>query len=149
MNGYKYLIFLLAWQITCAATAMEPFSEPPDSEQYPEPGSVDWYTAECNRVVDGDSLYLKGLDTQIRLWGVDAPERDETGYDAARNSLRKLALGRELRCETKDIDKYNRIVARCYDSASGLELNREQIRRRVAKEYCYFSRNYYGYCRQE
>ena len=31
---------------------------------------------EVGRVVDGDSLYLAGQPRQIRLWGVDAPERN-------------------------------------------------------------------------
>jgi len=148
MKGYRNLLALIALLPTFAATAMEPLFERSNKNPGAKPASAERYTAECYRVVDGDSLYLKGLETQIRLWGVDAPERDEPGYEAARNSLRRLALGRELRCETKDIDKYDRIVARCFDAVSGLELNREQIRRKVAKEYCYFTQNYYGYCRQ-
>jgi len=43
------------------------------------------------RVVDGDSLYLEGVTAQIRLWGVDAPERDGlammTHEVISRNSL--------------------------------------------------------------
>ncbi len=105
------------------------------------------YTGLCRRVVDGDSLYLAGLDTQIRLWGVDAPERDESGYDAARSKLIDLALQQNLRCLQQDIDKYGRIVARCFRSADSVELNAIQIESGVADEYCHFSRNFYGNCR--
>ncbi|NNC54748.1 MAG: hypothetical protein HKO07_03390 [Pseudomonadales bacterium] len=35
------------------------------------------HNATCRYVVDGDSLYLAGVKAQIRLWGVDAPERGE------------------------------------------------------------------------
>lgn len=102
---------------------------------------------KCHRVVDGDSLYIAGSDTQIRLWGVDAPERDEHGYQRAKDSLRKLALGKYLRCVQQDIDKYGRVVARCYRKNDNRELNRVQIESGVADEYCHFTRGYYGHCR--
>ena len=46
------------------------------------------YTAVCRYVVDGDSLYLQGIKKQIRLWGVDAPERNEKGFKQATAALR-------------------------------------------------------------
>ncbi|MDG1938177.1 MAG: hypothetical protein P8I62_04925, partial [Pseudomonadales bacterium] len=47
------------------------------------------WTGVVRHVVDGDSLYLVGVKRQIRLWGVDAPELDESGYAAARRALTK------------------------------------------------------------
>lgn len=140
----KATLLLLFALLSCAfiscVWAMESYTAPSsDSLQF---------IGKCNRVVDGDSLYLEGLDTQIRLWGVDAPERDEKGYSAAKNNLNRLAYGKPLRCVQQDIDKYNRIVARCFVKQNNSELNREQIRAGVAKEYCYFSKNHYGYCKR-
>ena len=119
---------------------------PRSSEQLPDT-SVEIYSGKCRRVVDGDSLYLDGVEKQIRLWGVDAPERDEDGYTAARKKLTHMALGKQLRCRLKDVDKYGRIVARCYREDDNTELNLQQIESRVAREYCRFTANFYGYCR--
>ncbi|MBT8140502.1 MAG: thermonuclease family protein [Gammaproteobacteria bacterium] len=103
--------------------------------------------ATCRYVVDGDSLYLEGFKPQIRLWGVDAPERGEAGYQAARSKLQQLALDKPLRCERVDIDKYQRVVARCFiDAQGGIEINRALIDSGVAKEYCWFSKGQYGHC---
>lgn len=102
-------------------------------------------SGRCYRVVDGDSLYIEDQKTQIRLWGVDAPERDETGYQEAKDALTQLALNKTVYCSTQDIDKYNRIVARCYD-ANGDEINKALLESGVSKEYCRFTGNHYGFC---
>ena len=103
---------------------------------------------EVGRVVDGDSLYLAGQQRQIRLWGVDAPERNKPGYWSARRALNNLTNNQRLSCFPKELDRYGRIVSRCFLSGdqSGVELNRQLLERGVAKEYCYFSRGFYGFC---
>lgn len=99
-------------------------------------------------VVDGDSLYLFGQQRQIRLWGVDAPERNKPGYWRARSALHQLVDDQRLSCFPKALDRYDRIVARCYLSpdSSGMEINRQLLKMGVAKEYCYFTRGFYGFC---
>ncbi len=108
------------------------------------------YRAVCRYVVDGDSLYLQGVKQQIRLWGVDAPERNEKGYGLAKDELKKLALGKMLICVTQDKDKYNRLVAKCFvdDPANDnlFEINKAMIDSHRALEYCRFSDGYYGHC---
>ena len=94
-------------------------------------------------VVDGDSLYLEQHDPQIRLWGVDAPERNEAGYELAKNTLTRIALSKSVRCEIVDIDKYQRTVARCF-LADGQEINRMMIDSGAAKEYLRFTHGYYS-----
>ena len=113
-------------------------------------------TGVCIEVIDGDSLYLRGFEPQVRLWGVDAPERNQRGYAAAKTALRELALGRTLYCERQAIDKYKRLVARCFITDAmeaqktlprpGGEINRLLIERGVASEYCWFSKGFYGHC---
>jgi len=112
-------------------------------------------TALCTHVVDGDSLYLKGFKPQVRLWGVDAPERKQQGYGAAKSALEQLAQKQILHCKMKDVDKYGRWVARCFlaqtpttdagDIAAN-EINRALIDEGVAQEYCWFSKGFYGHC---
>ena len=99
-------------------------------------------------VVDGDSLYLENHEPQIRLWGVDAPERNESGYDRARNTLTGLALDQSVRCDIVDTDKYQRSVARCF-LADGQEINRMMIESGAAKEYLRFTQGYYSSPREQ
>ena len=64
-------------------------------------GEGDTITGVVRHVVDGDSLYIEGVEPQIRLWGVDAPERDEEGYKAATDALTRLAKGKRIICARK------------------------------------------------
>lgn len=94
-------------------------------------------------VVDGDSLYINGHKPQIRLWGVDAPEQDEAGYDAATNELYRLAHGQRVRCNIIEADRYGRTVARCFLS-DGREINRAMIESGTATEYRRFTKGFYS-----
>lgn len=112
-------------------------SEPPVLMQL-EPASVE-------RVVDGDTLYLAGEKRRIRLFGVDAPERGEPGFDAARADLERLVADERLRCDVVAIDRYDRPVARCRLD-DGREINRALIGTPHVREYCRFSGGLYGGC---
>ncbi|MEM8844063.1 MAG: thermonuclease family protein [Pseudomonadota bacterium] len=94
-------------------------------------------------VVDGDSLYLEGYQPQIRLWGVDAPEKNELGYDQAKRYLNKIALAQQVHCDIVDIDKYDRSVSRCF-LENGDEINRMMIESHTAKEYLRFTQGFYS-----
>lgn len=96
-----------------------------------------------HKVIDGDSLYVDNHDKQVRLWGVNAPERHEVGYNAATQSLRDLAFGRKLRVEIVGSDKYGRTLGRCYFQ-DGIELNHELIKSGNVKEYFRFTKGYYS-----
>ena len=101
------------------------------------------YKARVRYVVDGDSLYLHGRSQQVRLWGVDAPESDERGFQAASDHLFSIAQGQRVTCRQIDRDKYGRSVARCF-LADGRELNRLMIESGTAKEYHRFSKGFYS-----
>lgn len=69
---------------------------------------------------DGDSLTVAGR--RVRLFGIDAPEFDQTctrgGQQwacgaAATEHLANLVTGREVRCIATGVDRYDRILARC------------------------------------
>lgn len=71
-------------------------------------------------VVDGDTLTLDGV--RVRLWGVDAPEQEQTcrregqGYPcgrAASQALRDWIGRRPVSCVEIEKDQYGRSVARC------------------------------------
>ncbi len=85
-------------------------------------------------VVDGDSL-RRGA-TNIRLYGIDAPELGQTCSDGqgteypcgkeAATALRELVNGNTVQCRSHDKDRYQRLVAVC--KIGDLEINREMIR---------------------
>ena len=84
-------------------------------------GSVD--------VLDGDSLVIKSgrHETEVRLYGIDAPEHLQPWSAEAREALKKLVAGRALRIETVEHDRYERIVARVYRDSDGLYVNAEMV----------------------
>ena len=85
------------------------------------------------RVIDGDSLVVSG--TEIRLFGIDAPEYRQTclrvghawncGMEAA-EVLRTMVAGRDLACRPRDSDRYGRTVAVCF--AAGLDLGAAMVK---------------------
>lgn len=114
---------------------------------FPAPAEAQWVLeARVSRVIDGDTFTLSGESRRIRVWGLDAPERNERGATAATNAMRGLVSGQTLRCLIRDIDRYGRYVGQCF-LPDGRDITAEMIRMGVASEYCYFSGNYYRTCR--
>lgn len=114
----------------------------------PSPAAAD----SSVRVIDGDGLRVEGRS--VRLWGIDAPEIDQTceiegretpcGEDA-RFLLGALVQGGTLVCEVRDTDRYGRTVARC--EAGGMDLAAEMVRQGYALDYRRYSEGFYA--RQE
>ncbi|MGI9514242.1 MAG: thermonuclease family protein [Anderseniella sp.] len=87
------------------------------------------------RVIDGDSLRPADELHDIRLQGIDAPEigqrcRDKAGRDydcgrKARAHLKAIVAGRDVRCRTMDVDRYQRSISICH--AGDTELNRQMV----------------------
>lgn len=104
-------------------------------------------------VVDGDTISIRGVDGRIRLYGIDAPEGQQTCDDAngkrylcgsrAAEALASL-IGRNGRvtCQEMDRDRYRRIVAVC--EAGGRAINGELVRQGWALEYRQYSDGRYS-----
>lgn len=105
-----------------------------------EPESVSGWV---RHVTDGDSLYIGKYKPQIRLWGVDAPEQGERGFQLAKDTLAKLVQGQHITCRQIDVDRYGRTVGRCF-LKDGREINRMMIESGAAKEYMRFTKGFYG-----
>lgn len=96
---------------------------------------------------DGDSLTING--TRIRLFGIDAPEFDQTctrgqtkwacGAESA-DHLSKLVTGREVRCSQLGKDQFGRILGRC--TVGGFEVNRIVVERGWATAFRKYSTDY-------
>src|SRR5690348_9228691 len=72
------------------------------------------------RVEDGDTLLVG--EKKVRLFGVDAPEFDQScsrggqawdcGAEAA-DALMRLATGKQVECISIGTDRYDRVLGRC------------------------------------
>ena len=100
------------------------------------------------RVIDGDTLEV--ADQRIRIHGIDAPETRQlcsTGMDRtacgkqATQEMRDLIDGEPVRCEQRDIDRYGRIVAVCFN-AEGLDLGKQMVRHGWALAYRQYGLDY-------
>ena len=110
-------------------------------------GMIDLGTGAV-QVIDGDSLRKE--DTDIRLYGIDAPEyrqacedQNAREYPCGKQSadiLRGLVRGQEVSCSSIDIDRYGRSVAVCKIGA--LEINAEMVRLGWAVAYSRHSLSY-------
>ena len=99
-------------------------------------------------VVDGDTLKISTAEPLVRLWGVDAPEKNEKGFQRAKIALKHLAEDKVVSFTKVDQDKYGRLVARVFLS-DGTEINRILITEGFADEYCRYSKGFYGQCNDD
>lgn len=88
------------------------------------------------RIVDGDTLVIK--KTQIRLFGVDAPEMNHPYGKKAKWELVKLCKGQTVRAETTDQDAHGRTVAKC-TLPDGRDLSAEMVKAGLAIDWPKYS----------
>lgn len=91
-------------------------------------------------VTDGDTITIK--NTQIRLFGIDAPELNHPYGKKAKWALHKLCKGHKVRAEVIDEDIHGRTVAICYLS-DGRDLSAEMVKLGLALDWSKFSRGQY------
>ena len=99
------------------------------------------------RAVDGDTLEVAGK--RVRLFGIDAPESDQTcqkdgtswacGH-AATEQLSALVEGQRVECNGTGVDQYGRFLAVC--SAGSEQLNKVMVEQGWAVAYRQYSGDY-------
>ena len=87
-------------------------------------------------MIDGDTVVIRR--TQIRLFGIDAPELDHPYGKKAKWALVSLCKGQRIRAELTQEDAYGRTVARCY-LADGRDLSAEMVKLGLAIDWAKFS----------
>ncbi|TYB80755.1 hypothetical protein FVF75_13265 [Maritimibacter fusiformis] len=87
-------------------------------------------------VVDGDTVVIQ--KTQVRLFGIDAPELNHPYGQKAKWALVSLCKGQTVRAEVIELDSYGRGVARCY-LQDGRDLSAEMVRIGMAIDWPKFS----------
>ncbi len=92
-------------------------------------------TTVVSYVIDGDTAMLK--NGRIRLIGIDAPEIGQPYFSKAKNKLKELIEGKEVKLE-KDItdkDKYGRLLR--YVWVDNALINLEMVKLGYANSYAY------------
>lgn len=96
----------------------------------------------CEYVQDGDSFRLavaeSGEVLRVRLYGIDAPEKGQPYAGQSRRLLEKLIVGRKVRVEVVEVDRYGRCVARVY--VRDVYVNIEMLKAGLAWHYSYHAK---------
>jgi endonuclease YncB( thermonuclease family) len=87
-------------------------------------------------VIDGDSIVIN--KTQVRLYGVDAPEMNHPYGKKAKWALVALCKGQTIRAEITDRDTHGRAVAKCF-LPDGRDLSAEMVKQGLAIDWPKFS----------
>ncbi|GHF59390.1 endonuclease YncB(thermonuclease family) [Deinococcus metalli] len=127
-----------------ARTASPPSGRAPSGRAPGTPGGT---VSGVARVLDGDTLDVAG--TRVRLYGIDAPEHDQTcrragktyacGQEAAA-SLRAFLGTRSVTCQRRDTDRYGRTVGVC--RVNGTDVNGWMVAQGHALAYREYATDY-------
>lgn len=105
-------------------------ASPPDATVPDAAGPGDTEVVALRSVTDGDSLVVRrgDEDVEVRLLGINAPERDECHGKAARDALAALVTGADLtmRRGGDDRDRYGRLLR--YLDAGDTSVNAAMVR---------------------
>ena len=104
----------------------------------------DKFEGLATEVFDGDSFVVEtasGDEIEVRLHGIDAPEKDQAYADNARTALTDLIGEERIRVETIDVDRFGREVARVFRLADGLDVNAEMVKQGHAWVYRQYTRD--------
>lgn len=92
------------------------------------------------RVVDGDTFIAE--NDRIRLWGIDAPEKEDPLFDISKFALTKL-LGKNVRCKHIELDKYKRNVMHCINDQGG-DIGAAMVWTGFARDFQKYSGGFYN-----
>lgn len=92
-------------------------------------------------VTDGDTITIQ--KTQVRLYGIDAPELNHPYGKKAKWAMVRLCKGHSVRAEITDEDEYGRTVAKCF-LPDGRDLSEELVKQGLAIDWPKFSGGKYS-----
>ncbi len=93
-------------------------------------------TGKVVKITDGDTLYILDAnykEHQIRLAGIDAPERKQAYGLASRKHLASIVAGKQVTVEYQKRDQYGRIVRKVW--VDGVDARLEQVKTGFAWHY--------------
>ena len=92
--------------------------------------------ATVTHVADGDSFHARdtrGRKLEIRILGIDAPERNQPFADASRRALINLIRGKEIEIHVAEPDRHGRLVSRVVQG--GVDVGQAQLKSGMAWVY--------------
>jgi micrococcal nuclease len=92
-------------------------------------------------ISDGDTIRINGI--KIRLWGVDAPEKNQPGFQEAGDFLRQEFQFSSVSCLVHARDNFSRLVAQCTRDKDDQDVGALIIRSGKARDYKRYSKGYY------
>lgn len=93
-------------------------------------------------VADGDTVTILDRDKKrykIRLYGIDAPEREQPFFKASKTALSRKISGRTVGITVVEKDQYGRTVGKIY--LDGVHINLEMVR----EGHCWWYQRYAKY----
>lgn len=133
------LLAVLAWMLLGKrASHREPQNDsfPPFEQRSSRPIPGKPTVRGSAYVVDGDTLVVQ--KTQVRLFGIDAPELDHPYGKRAKTALINLCRGKTVRAEIVAQDAHGRTVAQCW-LEDGRDLSAEMVKLGLAIDWSKFS----------
>ncbi len=82
--------------------------------------------------IDGDTIRCGS--ERVRLARIDTPERQEVGFQEAKDAMRLLVEGKEVRCVVLARDPYGRPLGECSTDETP-SLSDEMLERGLAERY--------------
>lgn len=94
------------------------------------------------RVADGDTITVRlgDKDERVRLHGIDCPELGQAFGDEATAFTKAQVLGKRVRLEVVERDRYGRIVARVF-TEDGTSVNEALVASGLAWHYRRYSKS--------
>lgn len=86
-------------------------------------------------IADGDTLTLLTgtLQTKVRLWGIDCPEKRQAFGQVAKTALSNLTFGKDVAVESRGTDRYGRTLG--WIVSNGQVVNLELVKTGMAWWY--------------
>jgi micrococcal nuclease len=99
------------------------------------PATAAAWSGKVVGVLDGDSITVlhDGRQEEIRLWGIDCPEKGQDFGNRAKQATSALTFGKGAEVEPIDVDRYGRTVALV--TVRNTLVNEELIRQGLAWVY--------------
>ena len=91
-------------------------------------------TDYVTKVIDGDTIKVSGLNSNVRLWGVDTPELKTAKGKSVKTAVQKLLLNKKVTLDIDDKrnhDHYGRFLAKVY--LNGKDINKWLLTKKYAR----------------
>lgn len=105
--------------------------------------AAETFTAKCKHVFDGDSFAVvkegESEETEVRLYGIDAPEKGQDYAKQSRELLIKLVRNKKVKVVVQGTDDYGRQIGKVYVGKTYVNL--EMVKAGLAWYYEHHAEN--------